>query len=270
MDPLLPGTTISPVLAVPGLYISDRFAARSNSLLTEHRITHILSILRWEDRPRPSSYKDATDDGTETVTNTGSDLRRITRKHVDMDDDPMEDLLAHLDGMLDWVHDAIIGTAPLDGAEEDQVNAGKESGVDTSTRQDQGRVLVHCNQGVSRSGSVVVAYIMKYLSLPYAAALLTARQSRPVIAPNIGFEYQLRMWERCGFGVFLPGGEDQENDQEEEEGQVQLIEESEYAAWKEDVAQVYSHEQLKDFQRAREDCIRRMVARLGVLMKDDT
>jgi hypothetical protein len=77
------------------------------------------------------------------------------------------------------------------------------------------------------------------------------------------------MWERCGFDVFLPEGEDQENDQEEEEGQVQLIEESEYAAWKEDVAQVYSHEQLKDFQRAREDCIRRMVARLGVLMKDD-
>jgi hypothetical protein len=84
-----------------------------------------------------------------------------------MDDDPMEDLLAHLDEMLDWVHDAIIGPAPLDGAEEDQVNAGKESGMDTSTRQDQGRVLVHCNQGVSRSGSVVVGYSKSSATILY-------------------------------------------------------------------------------------------------------
>ncbi|KAJ0427019.1 protein-tyrosine phosphatase-like protein [Aspergillus carlsbadensis] len=268
----LPGATISPVHAVPGLYISDRFAARSTSLLTEHRITHILSILRWEDRPRPLSYKDETDDGTETITNTGSDLRRITRKHVDMDDDPMEDLLARLDDMLDWVHGAIIGSAPLDIVEEDRVDEGKESGPDTSTcrDRDRGRVLVHCNQGISRSGSVVVAYIMKHLSLPYATALLTARQSRLIITPNIGFEYQLRMWERSWFDVYLPEGEDQDSDQEEEEGQVQQIEESEYAAWREDVVQAYSHQQLTDFQRAREDCIRRVGARLAVLRKDDT
>ncbi|KAL3452897.1 protein-tyrosine phosphatase-like protein [Aspergillus insuetus] len=272
----LPETDLSPILAVPGLYISDRFAARSNALLTEHGITHILSILRWEDRPRPSSYKDETDDGTETITNTGSDLPRITWKHVDMNDDPLEDLLARLDDMLDWVHNAI-GSASLDIHEKNQVNKEKESSMGTFTRRSRGHVLVHCNQGISRSGSVVVAYIMKYLSLPYAAALLTARRSRPIILPNTGFEYQLRMWEKCGFDVFMPGGEDQENDQEEDEDQVELqqveylqqTEKTDYAAWKEGVAQVYNHQQLADIQRAREDWFRILGARLAILRQDD-
>lgn len=137
--------------------MNSRFAARSNALLTEHGITHILSILRWEDRPRPLSYKDETDDGTETITNMGSDLPRIARKHVDMNDDPLEDLLARLDDMLDWVH-AAIERAPLDVEKRDQVNKDKKPSMDTSTRRSRGHVLVHCNQGISRSGSVVVAY----------------------------------------------------------------------------------------------------------------
>ncbi|KAL2787360.1 protein-tyrosine phosphatase-like protein [Aspergillus keveii] len=275
MDPL-PETDLSPILAVPGLYISDRFAARSNALLTEHGITHILSLLRWEDRPRPSSYKDETDDGTETITNTGSDLPRIARKHVDMNDDPLDDLLARLDDMLDWVH-AAIGPAPLNTDKKDQVNEEKKPGMDASTRRSRGHVLVHCNQGISRSGSVVVAYIMKYLSLPYAAALLTARQSRPIISPNTGFEYQLRIWEKCGFDVFMPAGEDQTSDQEEEDDEVvlqqveclQQTEKPDYAAWKEGVARVYNNQQLEDIQRAREDWFRILGARLAILRQED-
>jgi hypothetical protein len=114
---------------------------------------------------------------------------------------------------------------------------------------------------------------MKYLSLPYAAALLTARQSRPIISPNTGFEYQLRIWEKCGFDLFIPEGEDQEEDDDQIELQqvehLQLTEEPEYAAWKEEVAQVYNHQQLADIQRAREDWFRRLGARLAILRQED-
>jgi hypothetical protein len=74
-----------------------------------------------------------------------------------MNDDPLEDLLARLDVMLDWVHSAI-EPASLVIDKTDQVNKDKESGTETSTRRSRGHVLVHCNQGISRSGSVVVAY----------------------------------------------------------------------------------------------------------------
>ncbi|KAL2844772.1 protein-tyrosine phosphatase-like protein [Aspergillus pseudoustus] len=253
MDPL-PGTTLCPILAVPGLYISDRFAARSNALLVEHGITHILSVVRWEDRARSSGYE----------TDAETDASSIIRNHVDIDDDPMEDLLLRLDGMLEWVHEAIGPNPSKEGG------GGVECRTDNPPAQTRGRVLVHCNQGISRSGSVIVAYIMRYLLLPYAAALTTARESRSLIMPNIGFEYQLRMWETCGFDVFL-GEEGQEPEQNEpQEGeQRQRKKKPEYAAWKEEVAQIYNHQQYRDFQRAREELIRSLVARLLDLREND-
>ncbi|KAL4943409.1 protein-tyrosine phosphatase-like protein [Aspergillus oleicola] len=65
------------------------------------------------------------------------------------------------------------------------------------------RVLVHCGKGISRSGAIVVAYIMRTLIRPYEQVLLLARASRPSIAPNIGFEYQLRIWAHDGYNVFF-------------------------------------------------------------------
>ncbi|KAL2813236.1 protein-tyrosine phosphatase-like protein [Aspergillus granulosus] len=273
MDPRTTTTTLCPILAVPGLYISDRFAARSNPLLIEHGITHILSIVRWEDLPRAPAYGAGAETNTDPNKDPATGAQSIIRKHVDLDDDPTEDLLAQLESMLEWVHDAI-GPAPLNKdaksgraservREKDTIIPGRGRG--------RGRVLVHCNQGISRSGSVIVAYIMKYLSLPYAAALSTARESRGLIGPNIGFEYQLRMWEGCGFDVFLKEEEtqNQEQDASQEGEQRQRKEKPEYAAWKGEVVQVYNHQHYQDFQRAKEEWIQSLVVRLGVLGKDD-
>ena len=43
---------------------------------------------------------------------------------------------------------------------------------------------------------------MRSLSLPYASALSLARESRPVICPNDGFERQLRIWEYCKYDIY--------------------------------------------------------------------
>ena len=59
-----------------------------------------------------------------------------------------------------------------------------------------GRVLVHCNAGISRSGTVVIAYIMKtrYLSLQEASGLVQTK--RPKVRPNDGFSAQLKEFEK--------------------------------------------------------------------------
>lgn len=62
-------------------------------------------------------------------------------------------------------------------------------------RQMDGRILVHCNAGVSRSAAVVVGYFMRTERLSYADALALVRAQRPCCRPNDGFAKQLKEME---------------------------------------------------------------------------
>jgi len=59
----------------------------------------------------------------------------------------------------------------------------------------EGGVLVHCNQGVSRSATVVIAYIMKHEKLPLEEAYNLTKKAKPDIKPNPGFMEQLKLYE---------------------------------------------------------------------------
>ena len=58
-----------------------------------------------------------------------------------------------------------------------------------------GGVLVHCQAGVSRSATICIAYLMKYLGLSFFSAYMAVKASRLVIAPNAGFVKQLLKFE---------------------------------------------------------------------------
>jgi predicted protein tyrosine phosphatase len=52
-------------------------------------------------------------------------------------------------------------------------------------------VLVHCRAGVSRSASVVIAYLMKYYNMSFKDAYSYLITKRPIVNPNTGFITQL-------------------------------------------------------------------------------
>ena len=61
-----------------------------------------------------------------------------------------------------------------------------------SLSDESNSVLVHCNMGISRSSSFVIAYLMhKKMFKKYKDALSYVRKRRPIVAPNKGFERQL-------------------------------------------------------------------------------
>ncbi|KAM4607471.1 dual specificity phosphatase 29-like [Polymixia lowei] len=62
--------------------------------------------------------------------------------------------------------------------------------VDIALKQN-GKVFVHCAMGVSRSGALVLAYLMMCQGLPLVEAITAVRLNRD-IAPNSGFLEQLR------------------------------------------------------------------------------
>lgn len=58
-----------------------------------------------------------------------------------------------------------------------------------------GKVLVHCNDGMSRSASLVIAYLMQKYGLDFKKALNHVQSRRFCVQPNDGFEQQLREFE---------------------------------------------------------------------------
>lgn len=62
-----------------------------------------------------------------------------------------------------------------------------------------GKVLVHCAMGVSRSPTVVCAYLMSTQRLSARAAIQYVRKRRPKIHPNYGFMKQLIAFGECRY-----------------------------------------------------------------------
>ncbi|KAM3601649.1 uncharacterized protein V6R79_016054 [Siganus canaliculatus] len=57
-------------------------------------------------------------------------------------------------------------------------------------------VLVHCQAGVSRSATIVIAYLMKHTLMTMTDAYKYVRSRRPVVSPNLNFMGQLLEFER--------------------------------------------------------------------------
>ncbi|KAF7959381.1 hypothetical protein EAE96_001001 [Botrytis aclada] len=73
--------------------------------------------------------------------------------------------------------------------------------IDKPLRQNQG-VLVHCGLGISRSGTVVLGYVMRERTLDREEALAFVRQKRSRVQPNTGFWEQLGLRHDCHHDVF--------------------------------------------------------------------
>lgn len=63
-------------------------------------------------------------------------------------------------------------------------------------RQSGGGVLVHCFMGMSRSVTIVVAYLMKRHGMSFSKAMEHVKSRRPQALPNVGFISQLQHFEK--------------------------------------------------------------------------
>lgn len=64
-----------------------------------------------------------------------------------------------------------------------------------SVKQSGGRVLVHCQAGISRSATICLAYLMHTQRVRLDEAFDFVKQRRQVISPNLAFMGQLLQFE---------------------------------------------------------------------------
>jgi protein-tyrosine phosphatase len=65
-----------------------------------------------------------------------------------------------------------------------------------NARRAGGNVLVHCSQGVSRSVSVVISFLMWESGLSYEEVFKRVKAQRGIANPNMGFTCQMLQWRK--------------------------------------------------------------------------
>ncbi|KAF6108357.1 dual specificity phosphatase 13 [Phyllostomus discolor] len=136
----------------PNLFLGDAHAARDRSKLTQLGITHVVNV---------AAGKFQVDTGAKFYH--GMPLEYYG---IEAEDNPFFDLSVYFLPVARYIRTAL--SVP------------------------QGRVLVHCAMGVSRSATVVLAFLMIYENLTLVEAIQTVQAHRD-ICPNSGFLRQLQV-----------------------------------------------------------------------------
>lgn len=92
---------------------------------------------------------------------------------INIDDSPIANIYQYFEPCVEFINNALDALATPEGQ----------------------NILVHCAAGVSRSASIVIAYIMSAQRVDYETALALVRADRHYVCPNEGFVLQLRQWQ---------------------------------------------------------------------------
>lgn len=92
-------------------------------------------------------------------------------KRIEIDDNPNDKITPFLDDAVDFIKEAM--------------------------DQKDGKILVHCFAGMSRSACCVIAYLIRELKYDsYFKALYFVKRQRSIVAPNSGFGKEMIEYDR--------------------------------------------------------------------------
>ncbi|XP_070217421.1 dual specificity protein phosphatase 22 isoform X2 [Bos mutus] len=168
---------------LPGLYIGNFKDARDAEQLSKNKVTHILSV---HDSARPM-------------------LEGVKYLCIPAADSPSQNLKCRTWGILDrstlkavrsaeWGSVSVLLTSAAVRAARTRHFKESIKFIHECRLQGEG-CLVHCLAGVSRSVTLVVAYIMTVTDFGWEDALHTVRAGRSCANPNLGFQRQLQEFE---------------------------------------------------------------------------
>ncbi|KAF9043576.1 phosphatases II [Hymenopellis radicata] len=135
------------------LYLGNMWEAQSTLLRQKHGITHVLSVC--------PDIEDMNDVLLQLQPELSSSPRHLV---ISVKDSETADLMSHFPATFEFI----------------------DSALTTG-----GRVFVHCALGLSRSPTVIAAYLIRKRGLSVGDALALIRESREYIMPNAGFVHQL-------------------------------------------------------------------------------
>merc|ERR1711964_220797 len=129
--------------------------------------THVLSVLTRSKDLYPSQHEGFAT--KESEWHPSEILEDVTVRLIRLEDSKATNISKHFDEAIDFIDEAI---------------------------ESDGKILVHCRQGVSRSVTMIIAYLVKKHGYTIETALELIRSVRGSVAyPNNGFRQQLEKFE---------------------------------------------------------------------------
>jgi protein-tyrosine phosphatase len=131
-------------------------------------ISKITDDVYLSDHINAKRYDELKQLGIKQILSIGSELTphettEFRKVHIHISDHPEEDIKQYFQYAIDFIK--------------------------------QGPTLVHCYAGISRSASLVIAYLMKVYNMSFGEALAFCKKKRIVVNPNKGFRAQLVTYE---------------------------------------------------------------------------
>lgn len=150
---------------LPNLYLTDMYTATHPLTLQRLRITHVVSVVSdpWYVYPRG-----------------------VNHLCVPVQDCEEVDIGRYFDGVVEWIRRALHSNPSSNMNANSGGGDGDEGGA---------RVLVHCMWGMSRSASIIIAYLMATQGMSLMRSLMHVKAKRSVVRPNRGFVGQLVIYE---------------------------------------------------------------------------
>ena len=173
---------------VPSVYLGSAKSALNVDRLLQHRITHVLTVMN-----RPLNFHATADDPVDAdqLSFGGSKLwhEESTRASIKVPSAHPLFAAAMAGVSVNFVYLLDVPEADLLSALDDCLPY-----LSYAEQHQRGRVLIHCQAGISRSASVVIAYLVYRFGWTVREAWERCGEARPYINPNDGFVNQLDLF----------------------------------------------------------------------------
>ncbi|KAF9578200.1 hypothetical protein BGW38_006132, partial [Lunasporangiospora selenospora] len=181
--------TKEPVRVLPYLYLGAEHNAMDTITLSRLGITAVLNVAVEiaSDMEKPAISPDSSTSGSNQFRNSfpaGESISWQTQKQQQQQQQRSKGSIWYKS--LAWSHHQRNLQSEFPTAFEFIEHA----------RSQGGKVLVHCQLGVSRSASLVIAYVMKSEGMTLNSAYDFVKQRSAVISPNMSLMYQLAEFEK--------------------------------------------------------------------------
>ena len=180
---------------IPGLWLGDIYDAHNLVELRRRRIGSVLTCVRGVEPSFPEKLRYLSLDAMDVSEQDMAQYFESTNAFIH---GVLSDETCGVD-LTSAAHGVMRGNTSSISGNETQVNEGEHAAAGANgngKEEGEGRaVLVHCMQGVSRSTTVVLAYLMRHQGMRLEEALALAKEKRPRVQPNQGFLDQLKRYE---------------------------------------------------------------------------